>query len=426
MKVSVKDIDQTKKKLTVEFDWEEIRDQYDKIFEKLRENLSIKGFRPGKVPVNIAKNILREDVERELSSNIISESMEKIIKDEKLEDYVDIAIGDVTLKEDEGFLFTTEIEFDPEFELPAYKKGFTVVKNNYIISDKEVEAYLDELKENYAQSREKLDGAANGDFIICDIQELGEGGIPILGRKIEDRMIKVGEGIFGQPGAEGLIGAKKGEKVKVRLSDEKGNEKSYEISVKKIEEKIYPELNDEFVEKNFEGVKNLEDLKKKVFEYLNSEWDRKAEEEFEREIVNYFVLNTEMKVPESRINAYLEKLIENIRARSKEEINEDKVREEYRSIAIHDIKWFLIEKKIAEEENITVDAIEVEDTIKKIANNYPEDQRINIINYYRRKDIRNRLEMDLLSQKVMDHIKQFAKVKINKIKVSDLMKRNIQ
>jgi len=426
MKVDVRTVSDTLKAFDVRLDWEEIADRYDKIFNNMRKRLRVDGFRPGKVPVELARKMLREDIKFELGRELVPDIMERVLKENGIKEYVEMDIKNLDLVDGESFGFSVEVEVDPEIHLIGYKKGFAIEKSEFLVTDEDVDEYIEELRERYAESREIESGARDGDYITCDIQELGEGDVPLLGRKIENRMIRVGEGIFGSEGASGLIGAKKGDKVVVRLTNEKGEEKSYEISVKRVEERVFPEFDDEFVKKSFEGVETTEELREKVREYLQAEWNRRSEEEFEASIVNYFVANTDVAVPESRIKRYLDGLIENIKARSREKIDEEKIKEEYRPIAIRDIKWFLIEKAIARKEGIRVDSLEVEDEIKRIAERYPEDQRADVIKYYRQKEARSRLEVDLFERKILEHIKNYVKVKKKKYKVSDIKKRRVE
>lgn len=86
----------------------------------------------------------------------------------------------------------------------------------------------------------------------------------------------------------------------------------------------------------------------------------------------------------------------------------------------------MIEKAIARKEGIRVDSLEVEDEIKRIAERYPEDQRADVIKYHRQKEARNRLEVDLFERKILEHIKNYVKVKKKKYKVSDIKKRRVE
>jgi len=399
MKVDVRTVSDTLKAFDVRLDWEEIADRYDKIFNNMRKRLRVDGFRPGKVPVELARKMLREDIKFELGRELVPDIMERVLKENGIKEYVEMDIKNLDLVDGESFGFSVEVEVDPEIHLIGYKKGFligykkgfAIEKSEFLVTDEDVDEYIEELRERYAESREIESGARDGDYITCDIQELGEG-----------------------------------DKVVVRLTNEKGEEKSYEISVKRVEERVFPEFDDEFVKKSFEGVETTEELREKVREYLQAEWNRRSEEEFEASIVNYFVANTDVAVPESRIKRYLDGLIENIKARSREKIDEEKIKEEYRPIAIRDIKWFLIEKAIARKEGIRVDSLEVEDEIKRIAERYPEDQRADVIKYYRQKEARSRLEVDLFERKILEHIKNYVKVKKKKYKVSDIKKRRVE
>lgn len=424
MEVEIDTISPTESVLKVTLDWEEVSESYEKTFKSLHSNLKLDGFRPGKVPKQLAKQVLEPQIKYEFSNEVIRDTIDKVLENKQIDDYIDLDIKELDYKEGDSFEYTLNIEFDPQVELFDYKKGFSVEKTNYIIDDEDVDLYIENLKERYAEVREVTDGAKEGEFILCDLQEIDESRVPIVGRKVEDRLVKVGEGIFGGNGAIKLLGAKAGDRVVIEAEDERNKLRFYEVNVKRVESHELPELTDDFIEDNFENVRNYDELRKSVKKMLKGEWDRRSGEEFLRAITDYFIREIDIPIPRARLNRYLDTLVKDIKSRSKgDSINESEVKETYKASAIREIKWYLIKREIIKSENISVSDDEIGRKVDKILLKYPELERKKVENFYRYKDSRERLKQDMYEEKVFNCLKQFVEVKDETVHTSTIGRR---
>ena len=425
MKVDVTNTSTVERSLKVNLDWEEVADTYKKTFNRLRKGLKIDGFRPGKVPESIAKRLLDTKIKYDFSNDVIETTYKKILEENGIAEYVNLTVKDIDFKENEFFDYSMSVEVDPEITIIDYEKGFPVSKTTYVVDKEDVDLYLENLREQYAEAREIADGAKEGHYILCDLQET-ENGVPIIGRKIEDRIVKVGEGVFGKPGANRLIGVKSGDKVLINIKQENGNETTYEVNVKKVESRIFPELTDDFVKDNFEKLNSYKELRNQVERSLQEDWDKRSEKEYMKAISDYFVQKIDFEIPPSRISKFLDNIVENIKSKNDQtEIDENQIREQYKSAAIWEIKWYLIQRELIKNENIDVSSDEIDSEIEEISKRYPELERNKVVQYYRKNENRANLRSDIYDKKVFNHLKKFVKVKKETIRTSELRKRNV-
>jgi len=426
MKVTVKDINSIERKIRVDLDWSDVAGQYDETLRKLRKGLKVPGFRPGKVPTDVAKRMLGSRLGYDFTNAVIESNYREVLKAEKIEKFIDLNIEAVDFNDGRDFYYEMVIENDPEISLPEYKKGFQVKKTIYLLDKVDVELYLEDVREHHAEVKAVTDGAQNGHYMVCDIQETDGDGVPLAGKKISDRMIKIGEGIFGEPGSEALIGAKTDDKVQISLKSKEGEKINYRIDVKRVEEHILPELTDDFIKANFEQFGNFAAFRDEVEKSLQAEWDSRSEKEFLRRITDYFVDKIQFDIPKSRINRFLDNVVEDMRAKNhNQEIDEQKIREQYRAVAEQEIRWYLIQNAITVQEKLEISKEELDQKITEMADKYPQESRDAVLNYYRKTDNRSHLESDLHEQKIFDHLRQYVKIKKETIHTKDFRKRNI-
>jgi trigger factor len=427
MKVTVNKVNPVEKQVKVELEWQEVESQYTRTFQDLRRKLVVDGFRPGKVPPEMAKRILGPRLKYEFTNAVVETTVRDILKEQGIEAALDMNIKDTSYIENKSFNYEIVVEMDPEIKLPDYKKGFQINKNSYVVDQEDVDLYLEDLREQQAEVREVTTGAAAGHFIITDLQETDSAGTPLIGKKVQDRLIKVGEGLFSQVGCDSLVGIKSGDSARIYLTSPKAEKTYYQVTVKRVEAHDLPKLNEDFVRQHFEGIENLEALKKKVAESLQAEWNNRAEKELLRSISDYLIKQTSFELPPSRLNRFLDSIVQDVTARNgSQELDVNQVREQYRPLAEREIRWFLIQEKISKVDNIAVTKDELEAKIQAIVSQYAENNRDSATRYYHQRENRERLENDLLEQKIFDHLKTYVKEKKVSIHTSDFRKRNLE
>ena len=424
MKVTVNEVNSVERKIRVDFEWSDVEKQYTDTLNKLRKGLKVAGFRPGKVPADIAKRMLGSQLSYEFTNNVIESNYKDVLKEQSIEKFIDLNISGVDFEFGKTFYYEMTVEIDPEIKLPDYKKGFPIKKSVYVLDKEDVDLYLEDIREQHAEVAEVTDGAQKEHYILCDLQETDENGTPLVGKKVVDRLIKVGEGIFGEPGSENLIGAKEGDEIQVQLKPKKGNKINYLISVHRVESHDLPDLTDDFIKDTFKTIDNYKALREDVQNSLQKEWDSRSEKEFLHAITEHFVSTVTFDVPKSRINRFLDNLIEDMMAKNSEKtLDEQTMREQYRPMAEREIRWYLISEAIGKSENIQVSKEEIDKKIEDMAEQFPKENRDAVLKYYRKAENRSNIKNDLYEEKLFNHLKEYVKVKKETINTKDFRKR---
>lgn len=421
MKAELIDNGAVEKTIKVSVDWDEIAADYGAVFDELRRDLKTDGFRKGKVPEGLAKRMLKPNILLKFSNQVIDKTHQQALKEAGIDDYLDMHVVDLDFDENKPFIYTIKVENDPEITLPDYKKGIKINRKEYVVDPATVDHYIEDFLENQAEVQEITDGAQEGHYILGDLQALDETGLPQIGKRLPDRLIKVGEGIFGDKKAANFIGAKAGDNINLNVKSSTGEPLKYRVEVKRVEKHTLPELTDELVKGQMKDVQTVAEFRQRITENLQHKWEHQAQDEANQAITDYFIENTKFDIPSHRINYYLDRVLERMKESSRNKsIDEAKVRDEYRPIAEKNIRWYLIQRAIEKQEDIKVGEDEIQAGIDLIMKDLPENQIEPAKQYYRQPRNRLDLKMDLVDRKVMEHIRQFVKEKKTTIHTESL------
>jgi trigger factor len=272
---------------------------------------------------------------------------------------------------------------------------------------------LERLREQYATVKD-VEEAKTGHYLHFDAQELDKGDFPIVGHKYENLHVKLGSGQFDSEIEKQLEGIKLGDKRIVRKElppanpkDKQPQRSSLEIQVKKIEEKEFPDLNDDFVKNlNDESLETLPQLQSRIQENMQLDFQYRSEENLQNRLIDELLKENPFEVPPGMVENYLNQMIKNIRNQSKEKkVDEESIRQEYRASAIHNLRWYFLKKKLVETENITISDDELRQLIDQSNLEEKEKKRIRNDQHYL-----EHLREDLLEKRVIDLLKQHAEV----------------
>ncbi len=418
MKTVLENKSDVEKVLKVIFEWDEVQKDYDKIVKKLRKQLKLDGFRPGKVPLSLAKRHLGPRIQYDFINKMVEKTFEDAIKQEDIGEYVGSSLEDVKFEENSPFEYHIKLEVDPKIELPDYKDGFTVKRKKYIVDDQDIDTYIDSVKKERAEV-EVVDGEIeSGHFVTLDLLNSDD--------KQEDVKWEVGSSPLDGDTEEKFLGKKAGDRFAVTLTIDDKDATEYDVVIKKVEKYNYPDINDEWVNENFETVETLDDWKKQIEESMKKEISGREKQEFEQNIRSWFADNMEVELPQARVDSYLDGMVKQVNQQQggAQNIDENTIKQYYKPQAEESVRWFLIEEKIKEEEGLAVTSEDFDKKIEELLAPYPEDQREQFKNIYNQDNYKKQLEIQILSDKVFEHIQEFVNEDIEEVKTSELMKNN--
>ena len=424
MKIKLKNINGYTKELTCTVPWKDLEDSFQAEFDRMKSNHTPKGGRKGKVfgrDLELFKRNYITAIEANFAEKSLNEYYQRSNQLEKLNPIDQAKVSNLEFSEKKDLSFTLSFQVVPDIKLPNYQKKFKVNMMKYIPSDEDVNLSLDELREQHSNIKTVDTGAQSGNFIMGDFQELDEGDLPIIGKKMEKQYIKLGIGAFTDSAEKDLLGAKSDEKRKVTVNYGEGKKARYEIHVHKVEEQVLPDLSDDFAVTVSPDLKSLDELKGRIKENIQRSIDDDYEKRKRQELINYFVSKTKFEAPDSMVNRYLDKLIEEQSTKDKN-LDKDKFREESKPGAEFNVKWFILKDALLEKAEISINNDDLDNEIDKIVKESNEDEK-KIRDFFSDDNNKSSLASNLLNDRLFTHISEFSVIKDKEKSTSELRKQ---
>jgi len=405
----------TELELDIKIPWEEVASDFEKYFTKYSKSITMQGFRKGKIPKSLIEKKYGPAIELEFIKENFWTFFTKAMEETKIKPINQPQITDMDFKKGESVSVSFQIQVLPEWELPDYKKSFTIEKPHYKITKKDVDHSINEIRKNQAKKEEIKTSAKMGDHLTAQIQKLDKDGKSI--DKPQETVIVIGEQIFTGEIADTLIGIKTGETRTIVVSDpaNKENEIRFNVTPSKIEKQILPELNDEFAKTVDPKLNNVEELNDFIKAELEKSWENEVEKAVTENTADYFIEELkELELPSDMVEDYLEKLFEDEKQRNPQikDSEKAKYKTDMKNDAINIIKWVLVKNKIIENEKLDTTDEEVAKEIEKILSEIKDEKQKEMYGqYYNSKEFKSNLKNQLTEKKLMTHLKEFTKYK---------------
>ena len=385
MDVKVEEISTLTRKVTVTIPSETVQPMLDKAYDKLKKEVKIKGFRRGKVPRNVIVKHYKGQVEGESSETLVQENYFTAVEKEGIDPIVHPDIKDVKYNEDGSFTFVAEVDIRPEFELGEYK-GIEVVKEEVLVTDEEVQLELESLRKSNAPLQEVTDRPVQSeDVVVVDFQGYHEGtALPQV--KNDDYSVDVGSGNMGADFEEKLIGMKVGEEGSHEVDFPethpnpilKGKKVEFRINVKKIQERVLADFDDEFAKDVGEGVDTLEALKSSIKDKITAQREESAQGVITDRMMQKLLENHSFDVPKRLVAFEIEQMIKQTEQQFEQAgmsleaagMSKETLAQQNEPVAEKRVRGDFILKKIAEVEEIKVQEEDMERGFKRIGDTY--------------------------------------------------------
>lgn len=363
--------------LHVELDSQDIAKSHTKAETKIAENLHIKGFRKGKLPSEMVKNMVgQKAIEDETMQIAVGESLSEIATKEKIRL---IKQENFSLKENtkDKLIYDLDLIVFPEIELGSYS-DIEVEAKKVIVTDEDVKKVLVDIAKLKTQGNAVDRKAGEGDRVTLDFLIKNEG-VEVNGGSGQDYPLVIGSGQFIPEFEDQLIGLGSGDnkeftiKVKEDFPEKSLAGKSLDcsVSVHLVEELTMPQIDDQLA-KSIGNFGSLVDLSEHIKNNLRIEKERKEEEKTSEAIVRKILANSKVEAPQYLVDQKIDEMMRSfdadLHARGMElslylaHINktQDDLRNEWRQKAIDLVSMGLILQEIGFKEGIKVDEKEIE------------------------------------------------------------------
>ena len=421
MDIQLKEINAYAREVTIDLPWEEIERDFEKALKKFSKRIKLPGFRPGKVPRKILMKQFQPSIEANFVENSVNNYYLKALKEKEIIPVNMGSVSDVHFHFGEHFKFKVAFEIEPAVVIKKMRKtSLKVEKTVYLLDDEDIDLAINEIRQGQAKVITIEDGAKVDDFIVCDLQEIDTSGVPIIGKKLETRYIKLGQIPFDGDNRKKLDGVKPGEKVRVSVPiDEQGTLGIYELSVKNVERQILPEIDEDFIKVADPEAKDMVDYRNRIRERLEEAYRNRSDEAFDRQLSDAMISHVNPDFPPSMAESYLEHMVEDVNKNNPGKVDKDKIKEMYKPISERNLKWYLIRNAIIKGQEFKVSKDDVQEEINRRKKASPEHIK-ELERYFKKPSNRQRLQDDLMEKNTLAYLKEFAKIKEVKVRTKDL------
>lgn len=412
-------------KLTVKADQAELDAARQAVLGRLKADVKVPGFRPGKAPANlIEKNVDQAALQSEFMEQAVNQLYVAAVKQEKLRPVAQPKIEVTKFVPFTTLEFTAEVEAVGDIKLPNYKLIKLDAKKAEVTA-KDVTTVLDNLRQRGATKDDVQRAAKAGDEVVIDFKGTDAATKkPIEGTDGSEYPLVLGSNSFIPGFEDELIGLKPGGKKTFDITFPKdygaealqSRKVTFAVSVTKVRELKAAKLDDAFAS-SVGPFKTLAELKADIKKQLKVEKQQEADRSFDNELLEKIAAKTAVDIPKTLIEEEIDRMEEeekrNIVYRGQtwqehldsEGLTAEAHREKQREGATLRVKAGLILGAISDKENITVTPEELEIRIQLLKGQYPDpSMQAELDKPENRQDILSRL----MTEKTLDKLRSYA------------------
>ncbi|MDP2359937.1 MAG: trigger factor [bacterium] len=417
MQVTIKELEATKVELTVTIPANKVEAQLEKKLKELGARAQLKGFRPGKVPATLLKGMLGDRALGEALNDLLGESYPEALAGQQLRPLDQGSIEKMDHEPGGDFTYVAVVEVAPRVE-PKEFKNLAVKRPVRAVEDEDLAKALEQLRHEYANwAPVEEGGAAEGDQLLCDIQETDPAGTELPDRLYRGIQVELGKGQYGAEFDGKMSGVHLGETRFFDITNPAddpdpevaGKVEYYRVLVHEIKRPLLAELDDEFAKEVPPGFETLDELKERVREDLRRQLDRALDQTVDQRLIAAVMERNPVEVPEKMIAQQLDSIIERARQGTDNPIDEEIVRRSYREEVTRNLAWSLVSTALIRAEKLEVTPEELDAEIARLAASAGQDPKAARLQL-KRANALDRLFGELQERKLMGFLRQHAQI----------------
>lgn len=442
MQVTETVLDGLKREFKVVVPAEELDSRLVERLTSLKNEVRLKGFRPGKVPVNHLRKLYGKSAMAEIVQNMLSEVARKTL-DERGERAATPPSFDLPEAEGQAneilsgkadLSYTMSYEVLPDVVLGDFKK-IRVERPIVEISEADVEEQLQQIAENGRTFETKEGKAADGDRVTVSYAGKIDGE-PFQGGSDEDAVLRLGSGQFIPGFEEQLVGLSAGDEKTITVTFPEdygaahlaGKEATFDVIVKEVATPDELELNDELAERL--GLESIDKLREAIRDQLRNQYNEAARMRVKRQILDQLDEIHDFELPLKMVETEFDNIWRQVtadmtqggRTFEDEDTSEEAVRSDYQKIAQRRVRLGLVLSEIGEKNNIEVREEEVQRALAAQLRQFPGREEA-VLNYYRNDpQALGALRAPIFEEKVVDFLLELIDVTDKPVTKEELMK----
>tara|TARA_B100002052_G_scaffold101608_1_gene93798 strand:- start:145 stop:1554 length:1410 start_codon:yes stop_codon:yes gene_type:complete len=416
MKVTVENKKGLNKDLKVFVDKKTIKNSLDEKYEEIKKNVVLKGFRPGKVPVEVLKRQFGKAVYGEVLDKVLKDSTTKALEDNKIKPAGQPKIDLKTFGEGKDLEYIISVTELPKVDIKSIE-NIKIDEYKINIDKNEADKRIKEIAKNQKNFNEAPDDykASNGDLVTFDYKATVDGK-DFQGSEGKNTQLEIGKDLFIKGFDKNLLGVKKNDTKDIETTlpenypqkDLSNKKAKFSCKILTIKKPTEVQINDDFA-KNL-GAKDLNNLKEIVSKQINDEYSNSLENLSKNQILKQLEKFKVDQIPQNLIDQEIKILSQGM---SEEEAKKNK--DKFEQTAKKRIKLGLILNEFGEQNKIKVEENEIRQEIEKQLKMMPGQEKMVMEYYQKNPSATASLRGTIYEDKIIKQIKQKAKSNIKNI-----------
>lgn len=306
---------------------------FDRVLQELRKGARVKGFRPGKVPTHVIKQLYGPQLGEEVERLLVNQTLPEAVEQAEIVPVVEPQIEAEPPVAGQEFRYKARIEMKPAIELPDLA-SVSGSRPAVTVGEEEVLLELEQLRERQATWIEEPEAtlAAQGHQLTIDFTGTVDG-VAFEGGSAEGVELELGSGRMIPGFEDELVGAKSGESRPLHVTFPTpygnaalaGKAAVFATKVSAIKRRELPALDDDFA-KDLGDFETLDEVKRKLHESLESQRRSASDRALERSLLDDLVTRTSFEVPPTLVARQLESQVQQLEQQLRGRLSESDLR----------------------------------------------------------------------------------------------------
>ena len=427
MSVSFENKETNRGLLTFSISQEKIKPALDRVFNSVKKDIAVPGFRKGRLPRAIFNQRFGEEALYQDALNaLLPEAYEAAVKEAGIEVVAQPQFDVESMEKGQDWVIKAEVVTKPEVKLGAYKDLEVTVEATKEVTDAEVDERIERERNNLAELVLKEGPAADGDTVVIDFVGSVDG-VEFDGGKGDNFSLGLGSGQFIPGFEEQLVGHSAGETVDVvvtfpedyQAEDLAGKEAKFVTTIHEVKEKEVPALDDELAKDIDEEVETLDELKEKYRKELLEAKETAYKDAVEAAAIDQAVANAEIvELPSEMVHEEVHRAVNEFLGNMQRQgispdmyfqitgTTQEDLHKQYEADAESRTKTNLVVEAVAKAEGFEASAEEIEAEVTSLATDY--NMEVERVRQLLSEDM---LKHDIAIKKAVEVITSTAKVK---------------
>ena len=416
MQVSVQSTGALERRMEVQVPAARIEKAVDERLRDVGRTARLKGFRPGKAPLNVVRRQFGSQIHREVVSELLQSSFSEAVAQQKLNPAGGPRIEPISMGEGQDLKYAAIFEILPEITL----KGLDSLKVDRpvaAVSDADIDTMIESLRKQRPNWKAVTRAARKGDRVLVDFAGTIDGQ-PFEGGKAEGARIVLGEGRMLPEFENGLLDREPGAEVSVdvRFPDDyhakavAGKTAVFAINVKSIEEPEVPPLDDAFCAAFGVQEGGIARLREDVTDNMRRELEQNVRSRMKTQVLDQLLAANPLELPGSMVEGQIRELqIDAARRLGIRDVSKIPPREPFVETAKRRVALGLLVREIIRSENIQLDRERVNARLEETVSSYDNPQEV-MRNFRENHDMMHHIEGLVLEDQVVDWLLARAKL----------------